>query len=194
MLGRDDIAEKEYLIRIADGDEKAFEVLLSKYSDLLGAYIYKLTHSRESAEEIVQDVFLKIWLNREALRSINNFQAWLYIVSKNSAINAVRKMVREKLDLSAMSLHDAPDQENQSDWLAEKLSIVEKAITHLPPQQKKVYILSRKEGYSYKQIANEMNISTETVKKYLQHASRFVLSEVGNMVKISLLAFFLKKF
>lgn len=186
------LSEKELLLSIADGDEKAFELILNKYSDVLGSYIYKLTHSREIAEEIVQDAFLKLWTNREALRNIKNFHAWLYTVSKNQAINAVRKLIKEKAGITALSQNINFYENHTSDWEDDKLNILEKAITRLPPQQKKVYLLNKKGGYSYKEIASQMQISTETVKKYLQYATRSILSEVESISKIGLLIAILK--
>ena len=194
MLINDNHIDKELLARIADGDEKSFEILVNTYSDLLGTYIFRLTHSRETAEEIVQDIFMKIWMHREGLREVNNFHAWLYIMSKNQAINALRKLINEQSKRFAVSetLYQANTENNE--WRDEKLSIIETAITHLPPQQKKVYLLHRREGFSYKEIASKMNISTETVKKYLQYATRSIVSEVESITKIGFLLLLIKKF
>lgn len=193
MLINNNQINQEVLARIAEGDERSFELLVNTYSDVLGAYIYKLTHSRETAEEVVQDIFLKIWTHRDRLREVNNFHAWLYIISKNQAINALRKLINEQSKRFAVSktLYQTCTENNE--WRDEKLSIIDAAITHLPPQQKKVYLLHRREGFSYKEIASQMNISTETVKKYLQHATRFIVSEVESIAKISLLILLLKK-
>jgi len=179
------ISEGELLAQVANGNEKAFEWLINRFSDILGAYIFKLTHSKEVTEEIVQDVFLKIWNTRHTLPSVSNFHAWLYIVSKNQAISVLRKAIRERAGKELIT-HNLWDQEDNT-WEDEKLSAIEKAIAQLPPQQKKVFILSRHEGLSYKEIAAQMHISTETVKKYLQIATQSIISEVSGIVTAGLL-------
>lgn len=184
------IPEKELLAQVANGNEKAFEFLINRFSDILGAYIFKLTHSKEVTEEIVQDVFLKIWNTRDTLPNVSNFHAWLYIVSKNQAISVLRKAIRERAGKELIT-HNPDDQEDNS-WENEKLSAIEKAIAQLPPQQKKVFMLSRYEGLSYKEIAAQMHISTETVKKYLQIATQSIISEVSGVVTTGLFLVIIK--
>ncbi|NIG56751.1 RNA polymerase sigma factor [Chitinophaga sp. Cy-1792] len=186
------IQEGELLAQVANGNEKAFEMLINRFSDILGAYIFKLTHSKEITEEIVQDVFLKIWNARHTLPAVTNFQAWLYIVSKNQAISALRKVIRERAGKELIS-HNLWSEEDNS-WEDEKLSAIEMAIAHLPPQQKKVFMLSRHEGLSYKEIAAQMHISTETVKKYLQIANQSIIAEVSGAISTGLLIAILKNF
>lgn len=176
--------EGELLAQVANGNEKAFEWLVNRFSDILGAYIFRLTHSREITEEIVQDVFLKIWNARQMLPGVGNFHAWLYVVSKNQAISALRKAIRERAGKELIT-HNLWDQDDNS-WEDEKLSAIEKAIAQLPPQQKKVFTLSRHDGLSYKEIAEQMHLSTETVKKYLQIATQSIISEVSGVATVGL--------
>jgi RNA polymerase sigma-70 factor (family 1) len=184
------MTEGELLAQVANGNERAFELLINRFSDILGAYIFRLTHSREITEEIVQDVFLKIWHARQTLPNVSNFHAWLYVVSKNQAISVLRKAIRERAGKELMT-HNFWDQEDNS-WKDEKLSAIEKAIAHLPPQQKKAFTLSRYDGLSYREIAEQMQLSTETVKKYLQIANQSITSEVADVVRIGLLLVILK--
>lgn len=185
--------EEEILYRISNGEESAFGQLVNQYSDLLGNYIFKLTHSREQAEEIVQDVFLKIWMTRESLTNVKNFRVWLYVISKNQSLNALRKTIQERIKRAEWEQNTTASIENTDDWKEQQLGLIDQAISQLPPQQKKAYLLSRKNGMKYKEIAREMNLSQETVKKYIQIAIYSISKYVENHFEFALLIFLFYK-
>lgn len=186
--------ESAVLLKVAEGDEKAFCALFDQYHQLLASHIMKITRSAELTEEIVQDVFLKIWVSREALTEIRNLRSYLFIVSKNHALNSLKKVARDRanfLDANWELLEKtftSPEPET-SDYY----SLIDEAINHLPPQQKKVYLLSRHERMKYSEIAEELNLSRETVKKYLQLAteaiSTRIKAELSKMALLILLIF-----
>lgn len=186
--------EQEILLRISEGDEIAFTQLVNKFSDLLGSYIFKLTNSREQAEEIVQDVFLKIWMTRESLTEVKNFRVWLYVISKNQALNALRKVIQERIKQTEWRAGVTISVlENTDDLKERQLGLIDQAIALLPPQQKMVYLLSRKKGLKHKEIAKEMNLSQETVKKYIQIAVKTITKYVEAHLEIGLILLFLGK-
>ncbi|MGF7232882.1 RNA polymerase sigma factor [Arachidicoccus sp.] len=187
--------ELDLLQRISKGDENAFSCLVNQYSDLLGNYIFGLTHSREQAEEIVQDVFLKIWMTRESLSQVKNFRVWLYVVSKNQSLNALRKTIRDRIKRQEWQEDIAfANTEHTDDWKEQQLGLIDQAITLLPPQQKRAYLLSRKNGLKYKEIGQEMNLSPQTVKKYIQIAVHSITKYIESNLELSLfLLLFLKK-
>ena len=166
--------EKELLERIAGDDQQAFEILMNKYSDILGRYIYSLTHSRETAEEIVQDVFFKIWTMREKLKEVHDFKKWLYTISKNHTLNALRKVIKEKTEHNAYVKEIYIVEKEENDYRNALIQLVENAIMQLPPQQKTAYMLAQYQGHSYKEVGHKMNLSPQTIKKYLQYARSFV--------------------
>jgi len=181
--------EKELLIQVTAGMPWAFRTLFMKYHQQLGAYIYRITNSAEIAEEIVQDVFLKIWLNREALAGVQNFKAYLFVVSKNQALNCLRKMAKEQMLKSQWE--SACTNMHEDDDLNEYRKLIDQAIDQLPPQQQKVYLLSRHKRLKYAEISDEMNISSETVKKYLQIANASITTYVKeNLESVLLLLVF----
>jgi RNA polymerase sigma-70 factor (ECF subfamily) len=164
------------LLQIAEGNQHAFARLFDCYHQQLGTYIFRLTDSMELAEEVVQDVFLKIWTNRTELAQIRNFRAYLFVISKNHALNCIKKVIRQQKyqqqweeELAAEEEFAMPDAVDNKYY-----NLLDTAINNLPPQQQKVYLLSRHERLKYTEIAEEMNISRETVKKYLQHAVAFI--------------------
>lgn len=163
------------LTLVAGGNEAAFRELVVRYSGLLYTYIYRHVESREVSEELVQDVFTQIWLTREALLEVRNFRTYLYVVSRNQALNALKKMLRDhhkQQEYRQLELVQEPDEERLNREM--QLSIIEEAIEQLPARQKQAWVLSRRERLTYQQVAQEMDISRETVKTYLQHAHQFI--------------------
>lgn len=167
--------EEELLEQVASGSEAAFTALFEAYHQWLGAYIYRLTNSMELAEEIVQDVFLKVWIYREKLLQVQNFESYLYVMSKNHTFNCLRKIAKEQQKRSQLK------EKLATHWLEEKETfsadyyrVLDQAVEQLPPQQRKAYILSRRKRLKYDEVAKKMDISRETVKKYLQHATHSI--------------------
>lgn len=178
------------LLQIAQGDESAFKQLVDTYSDRLGHFIAAITKDHQVAQEIVQDVFLKIWVNREMLVSVKNFQRWLFVVSKNQALNALRK---------AITLQILPEEQLADSDINEALlenerrfCLLDDAIANLPDQQRKVYLLSRREGKTYKQIGSLLDLSPQTVKKYIQLAVAHIIKHVEKGATLTFFYFFIK--
>lgn len=174
--------EKELLRQVANGDERAFTRLFDHYHQRLGIHIYRITRSDEIAEELVHDVFLKLWLNRELLSGIENFAVYLFVVSKNAALNALKKIAAEKLKFTGLDDITESPAEQPDDY---RYVLIDEAIDQLPPQQRQVYILSRHQRLSYHEIAFQMGISRETVKKYLQIATASIVAYIGKSVRMS---------
>ncbi|HUC80709.1 MAG TPA: RNA polymerase sigma-70 factor [Flavisolibacter sp.] len=178
-MGYTAVDEKELLQQVAEGNEAAFRELFYRYADALGSYVLRLTHSKTSAEEIVQDVFLKIWLNRESLPNIENFRVYLFVLSRNQTLNALRKSIREANQQKEWEKNQVIETEVNEN-VAEKADasqlegLFTGAIRQLPQQQQKVWLLSRKEGLTHPQIATVLGLSRETVKKYIMHANQSI--------------------
>ena len=189
--------ENDLLLRVAGGDEHAFSELFNTHHQLLGTHIYRITGSAELAEEVVQDVFLKIWLSRESLAAVQHFRAYLFVISKNHALNCLRKLAKERLRQKTIEENAMVLIPEENSGLDAYYSLLDEAIDHLPPQQQKVYLLSRHKRLKYDEIANQMGISRETVKKYLQASTHsitnFVQSNMDMSAVIALAAIILKK-
>jgi RNA polymerase sigma-70 factor (ECF subfamily) len=169
--------EKALLQKIAGGDQTAFNSLFELYRNRLFSYLYKVTKSRESAEEMVLDVFVKIWTGREVVKEIENFEAFIFRVAHNKAIDFLRSLqtkpeiqreVWEKLEL--ISNEAADDKIIQKDTALN----IETAVENLSPQRKKVYQLSRAEGLSYDQIAIRLHLSSNTVRNHISASLEFI--------------------
>jgi RNA polymerase sigma-70 factor (family 1) len=179
--------ETELLLAVSQGDERAFTTLYNHYHQRLGLHIYRITKSAELAEEVVHDVFLKIWLNRETLADIDNFSVYLYVISKNAALNCLKRIAREKAVTTDLDLvlDQIPMMETQEEDY--RYILIDEAIDRLPPQQRQAYLLARHERLTYAEVALRMGLSKETVKKYLQIATEFICGYIGKKLIISIL-------
>lgn len=167
--------ERALLLEVAAGSEAAFAALVKQYASLLYGYILKLTRDEAAAEDVVQEIFTQLWLTRETLVEVRHFRAFLFVISRNHALKALKRIDQEYAHREEWGrLNTIPEEHN--DGIAFYLGLVEQAIMQLSPQQKKVWILSRRQGLKYNEIAQEMNISRETVKKYLQHATASIVT------------------
>ena len=181
--------ERETLDAVAKGDQRSFERLFHAYHPKLSVYIYRLTRDYSLTEELVQDVFIKIWKHREMLPHVNQFDQYLFRASRNLTINALRdiantatKNIKWKADY----------QEGESTSELDDLSVLlDEAIEKLPKQQKRAFILSRFEKFKYVEIAEQMEISRETVKKYLQLANASIVLHIKNRIDVTVFLIYL---
>ena len=165
----------ELVIRVVQGDEIAFEQLFRQYKDKLYSFILHLSGSATIAEDVLQDVFLKIWRDRDQLTNIDNFNAYLYRMAQNTAINVLRRQSREALLLNEVQ-RLAPEGVQGDELLAAKevRTALQQAINNLPPQQRKVYQLGKEQGLTYEQIAVSLGITTSTVRNHMVQALRSI--------------------
>ncbi|UKJ06783.1 RNA polymerase sigma factor [Solitalea lacus] len=164
------------LLRIVEGDETAFRLVFNEYSGKVYTFALKLTHSETLAEEIVQDIFMKVWLNRQALLTINYFPSYLYALTKNHTFNVLKRLTKEANIKAAISLDLSEIQHETEGRIVfnEYERILKEAIDKLPPQQRKVYTMCHLDGMTYEEAAQLLNLSKLTVKTHVQQALRFV--------------------
>lgn len=174
-------------MRVADGDEKAFEVLIGKYGGLLHHFLLRITRESFVADELVQDTFLRIWLTREGLPAVKNFKSYMFKISQNYAINFLKRAVKTRMNHNRW-LTDVPfedhEESNNEDW---RWRLFDTAVENLSPQQKKVWIMARHERKKYQEIALELQLTRETVKKYLQFAADSIFKYIEAHPELCLL-------
>lgn len=180
MSGEQD--EQALLALAAAGDETAFEALFRKYGRKLYSFMLQLSGAM-AAEDIVQEVFFRLWKERDKLTTITHFNSYLFRMARNQAINDFRKMARatllpiEEADLPETA--PVPDSNEEIEFKALRERVHE-IIDSLPPQQRKVYLLNREQGLKHKEIAELLNISPSTVNKHLVQALQALRTGLGN--------------
>ena len=172
--------EKELLLLAAQGSEPAFTLLFNRYKHKLYSYLLSLTTSPQIAEDIIQDTFLKLWKDRASLKAIDYFNAYLFTMTRNLAINSFKRMARETAILAALQ----PQQNNPAATVADNLSLKEveqllhQTIQSLPPQQKLIYTLSREQGLKHEDIAHQLRLSSSTVRNHIVQALRTIRKKI----------------
>ncbi|WP_262245691.1 RNA polymerase sigma factor [Parapedobacter soli] len=168
------IDENELLRRISRGDQSAFGALFKSYHPFVYAFGRRITRSDELAEEVVQDVFLKIWVDRESLEKIDNFGAYLNRIVRNHCYNVLRKLAMESRHASLLSagFDDTDDSTAQQLDYNDVNEVLEDAIQTLSTQQKNVYQLCHQRGLTYQEASDELGISRQTVHAYMKDALR----------------------
>lgn len=166
--------EKELIQLIAKGDEFAFANLITSYKNRIFSIAFKLTKSNVIAEEIVQDVFLKIWLKRATLPDIQNFGAYIFIVTRNDVYKVLKQIAQNYRVTLLTDEHQLLTNMDPSDLVAEKEYnlLLQKAVERLPNQQKQVYKLMKNEGFKRDEVANQLDLQPETVKFHLAQAMK----------------------
>ena len=154
------------------GDYRPFEILFHRYYSLLCNIAYGLTHCQHQSDEIVSDVFLKIWKNREQLNIETKVRYYLQVAVRNKCIDFLRKQIRERnyknvIDRDYRSDYVMPDDQIIGDEFSKK---AEAAIESLPPQGKYIFRLSRNEGMKYREIAEMLDISIKTVETHMRRS------------------------
>ena len=174
--------EKELFRRIADGDESAFAEIFHRYRSPLFNYGMKITKLQVAAEELVQECFLKLWLSRHNLSSIDNPSAYLHMMARNAGIDYLRRLsldaaLQQQVWAGLSHMENATLQKVQ---VSEAQKLINEAVAQLPAQQRAVFMLSRYEGLSYEQIGLQLGIAGNTVKNHLVKALKFIRTYLGN--------------
>lgn len=161
--------EIELIKRLQKGDTEAYLALYERYHLLVYQWSLKLVKIPQIAEDIVQEVFLKIWVIRDRLNPDQSFPAFIYRIGRNRAFSVLKKIATdEKLSAQVMShlSNTAESAENRVMWHQYE-QLLNNAIEQLPQQRQKVFKLCRQEGKTYDEVAIELGISRNTVKEHM---------------------------
>ena len=165
-------ADGELAAAVAAGDADAFEQLVRKYERPVLSTIYRYVGDRVAAEDVAQEVFLKVWRRAKSFKGRSSFSTWLYRVVVNQSLNFRRKRARAKnVPLDEAVAAAGPRLDERLDG-ARKAAAVRAAVDELPPRQRMALILCRFEGRSYREVAEIMRTSTSSVESSLFRARR----------------------
>lgn len=183
----------ELVEKLKKGDVEAFDLIYEKYSGKLYAFGLKYLKSTSEAEELVQVVFLKLWENHKTLNEELSFKSYLFTIAYNSTCNLFRKR-----NYQQRFVHDLLYENPQSSFEIENgidyksvLDQVQLIISKLPERQKAIFLKSRQEGKSTKEIANEVGLSPGTVDNYMSEAIKFIRRRLGKENLPTLLIIFM---
>lgn len=182
--------EPRLLQQLSAGSEEALKYLFNRYYDKLFRYVAVFIKSDQVAEELVMDVFTKIWLGRDMVIHIENMDAFLFRVAKNKAIDFLRSAARN--DGLKQLLYDridivASERSDTALLVQEYEEKIREAIDLLSPQRKKVYLVSREEELTHDEIAERFGISRHTVNNHIVMARQFIRHYLARNMDIAFL-------
>ncbi len=182
------IEEAQLLRKLADGDAAAFTALYHRHGRKLHAHLLRMIKSEETASEVFQEIFMKIWERRERIDPDKSFGAYLYRIAENKVYDHFREMAREKRladDLTVTMNASYIDTEDLMNY-DERFRLMNEAIGKLPPVRKQIYMLSKIDGKSYEEIAVQMSISTATVNDHIVKANRFLKRLLASHINVTI--------
>lgn len=154
--------------QICQGDEKALGTLYGLYARRLLHFANLITHSQELSEEVVEDVFVKLWAQKQKAAQIDNLAVYLYVAVKNTALNAISRKARELIhapfdDLGVEIRLGADSDPHNLLVTSELLQRMQQAVNTLPPKCRMIFKLVREDGLRHREVAEVLNISIHTV-------------------------------
>lgn len=189
-------AEKELLTKLKSGDKIAFKQLYQLYSDRLASKLIYLLKSEDLAQDILQDVFLKIWINREMIDAELSFGAFLYKIATNLSKNVIRKNIYDQVMRLEVGQEAVYHPMEEGDDAEQAKAILDQAMDQLTDRQREVYTLHKLEGLSYQEISEKLDISVSAINHHIQKANKHlkaVLRSRSFEIFILLLPSLLKK-
>ena len=189
ISGKDDITN-ELLIRLKNGDMLAFDQIYELYSHKLFSFVFRILKDEAGADDVVQEVFVKIWESREKLGDYKLLNSYIFTIAYNNSIDLIRKKINnnkylEHLRVSA-SINFTPSIVSQIEY-NELNKEVEKLVGNLPERQKQVYLLHREEGLTYPEIAERLGISKNTVENHMVKALKYLRHNLDNALLVNML-------
>jgi RNA polymerase sigma-70 factor (ECF subfamily) len=188
--------ERSLLLRVANGDQKAFRVLFDQYWDGMYANALHFTKSPELAQDLSQEIFTRVWVVREKLREVQQFDAWLYRLAKNMILDEMRRLQQDPDYAEFMDAYFlAGDQDAHQPATTKDLEKqLYDAINQLPEQMQMAFKLSRFEGLTHEQIAKRMKISKVTSQNYIARSLVAIRKYLaGKQIELSLLLLLILK-
>jgi RNA polymerase sigma-70 factor (ECF subfamily) len=168
-------SEKILFQQAAEGNEQAFSALFNLFLPRLYPFIIKLTRSEAAVQEIIQETFIRAWLNRDRLAEMENPGGWLFRVASNKCYDHLRqKVLNDKLFKPITSEPDTRSAPHEGLDAKELNRLVGEAVHTLPAQRKKIYLMSREQGKTIPEIAAALQISPNTVKNALVTSLRSI--------------------
>jgi RNA polymerase sigma-70 factor (ECF subfamily) len=176
------LSDADIMLRVAKGDDAAFNYLVDKFRRPIVSFMYRTTHNQATAEELAQEVFLRVYRSRESYEASAKFTTWLYRIATNLAVNNARDTKHERAE-NQVSL-DEPDEESGSTMdvadtrlsveqqllRTERLTAIRKVVEALPERQRMAVLMHKYQNMDYKEIAEVLKLSESATKSLLFRA------------------------
>lgn len=179
--------------RVKSGEKEAYQALFERYAPKIYHFALSYLKSTADSEELVQDVFLKVWEKRDILDATQNIKAFIFKIAINTIYDFIRRKNIENAFQEFSKANYAADSNHTWDTVIfeEMHTTINSLVAQMPEQRKKIFKLSKNKGLSNDEIAQELNLSKRTVENQLYRALLFLKEHLRNESAIALLFFFL---
>jgi RNA polymerase sigma-70 factor (family 1) len=170
------LSDQELVALLKTGNQAAFTEIYDRYWRIMYGHVYKMLLDEEESKDVIQELFSSLWINSERIPDQLNLSGYLYVMAKNKVLNLIRKNKFQTAYLNSLAQFINEASTATMDELNERdlATAIEREIQSLPPRMKQVFELSRKENLSYKEIAERLGISEETVKKQVHNSIKAI--------------------
>ena len=174
---------RQVIHQVSTGDREAFRILFNAYYSRVWHFADKVLNDSLYADEVAQLVFLGIWQKRKTLNPDLNFENFLYVLSRHAVIDFIRMNRRATMTVGLDAVDVRGGEDTDTDRLAEYHLVqkqIEKLVSTMPEQRRKVFVMSRRDGLSNDEISERLGISKRTVERHINLALNFLRSEMKN--------------
>jgi RNA polymerase sigma-70 factor (ECF subfamily) len=184
------LTDDQLLQLLRSNDEGAFTEIFSRHWEQMSLYVLRVIRSEEDARDIVQEVLLSIWKRRQELEVRGSLVAYLLKSVRNLSIRYIERNITRHQFLATLSEHFGHQEPPTAASITELKQLeerVDKAIAGLPSKMQRIYLLSRHENLSYREIAHQLGIAETTVKKQVSNALKIIRTEIGGLSSTAVL-------
>jgi len=170
----------ELVSKLQKGDVEAFDLVYTKYAGKLYGFAFKYLKSAAETEELVQSAFLKVWENHKTLRKESSFKSYLFTIAYNEICNCFKRRVHLQKFIGVQLLEKSPASSDTEELINyhSTLNQLNGIIARLPERQRTIFLKSRQEGRTTKEIAEDLGISAGTVDNYISESLKFIRSHL----------------
>lgn len=184
---------EKVIVELANDRESALEELFNYYYPRLYKFSKSFLKMEDGIDDLLQEVFVKIWQNRKNISSTATFNSYIFTITRNLLLNELRSRLNNqkiKDNLQVLSVAEEYPLFSQIEYneLQEKIDL---AITELPARQQQIFVLSRKDGLSHKEIAKKLEVSTKTVEYHIAQSTNFLKQKLKGLGLVSILYYYL---
>jgi RNA polymerase sigma-70 factor (family 1) len=172
--------------------EDPFKRLFDSYKNRIYGYVMSIAHSPYAAEEITQEIFIKLWLCRDLLHEVENLDGYIFTIARNRTLNHLRKAAYDTRLLRELQGLVMPQHNNVEEraLVTEYDQLLRNALSLLSPQRRRVFQMSRDGGLNHEEIAEQLHLSRNTVKNHMVEALRIIRSYLGQHGSVLLVLIF----
>jgi len=181
MKEKKQVKGKSIINGIIKGEVKAFDKIFEIYNQKLYRFAKSILKNREDAKDVVQEVFVRIWQNRNEIKEYSTFKSYLFTIAYNIIVDHFRKRLKDKKykDFLEANINEVDSSQEKHIEFSDLNKLYEQSVEQLPPRRKLIYKMNRNEGLTYKEIAERLNISRNTVRNQMAKTLQFLRKKIG---------------